>query len=330
MKYFWLIIGTLVALTVGVMLFKRPSPTPAPTSPPRVAASTTEPPKPAISESVKPPAPAPSVAAPSPTPSPAAPALSPDVSQPQPATQHNAHHNASAAPTASAATPPLTSPPPSPPPPPAPATEPKATEDKMQSAAPAVKSDSPAAKPDAPGASGAAPSGDAGKFTLGPPTKVQKEDDGWTRVDDRFLVKGAGTAEDPMLVPWELLVSASETYRPRTGLKEMPRRVADLKGKHVKITGYVLFPLMGTGATELLLMRNQWDGCCIGVPPTPYDAVEVKLKEAADRKDAYISYVSVEGVLDVDPYVNRDFLLGLFTMDRAQLVQPAKDKDRGL
>ncbi len=328
MKYFWLIIGTLVALTAGVMLFKRPAPAPAPTNPPPVTASTPESAKPAVPEAAKPPTPASSVAASPPPPSAPAQAPAPDVSQPQPATQHNGYHSASATPPASAATPTLpTTPPPHSP---APPTEPKATEDKKESAAPAVKSDSPAAKPDAPGASGAAPSSDAAKFTLGPPTKAQQEDDGWTRLDDRFLVKGAGTAEDPMLVPWELLVSASETYRPRTGLKEMPRRVADLKGKHVKITGYVLFPLMGTGATELLLMRNQWDGCCIGVPPTPYDAVEVKLKEAADRKDAYISYVSVEGVLDVDPYVNRDFLLGLFTMDRAQLVQPAKDKDRGL
>ena len=29
---------------------------------------------------------------------------------------------------------------------------------------------------------------------------------------------------------------------------------------------------------EALVMLNQWDGCCIGVPPTPYDAVEVRLR----------------------------------------------------
>lgn len=165
------------------------------------------------------------------------------------------------------------------------------------------------------------------KFILGPETEVKKEDDGWTRLDGRFLVRGSGTKDDPMIVPWELLVSASETYRPRTGLKEMPRRVADLKGKHVRITGYALFPLMSMETTELLLMRNQWDGCCIGVPPTPYDAVEIKLAKPADRKDTFISFVSIEGVLDVDPYVNRDFLLGLYTMSDASVSQPAKGKD---
>ncbi|MFM9958262.1 MAG: DUF3299 domain-containing protein [Phycisphaerales bacterium] len=165
------------------------------------------------------------------------------------------------------------------------------------------------------------------KFTLGPETEVKKEDDGWTRLDGRFLVRGSGSKTDPLIVPWELLVSASETYRPRTGLKEMPRRVADLKGKHVKVTGYALFPLMSLETTELLLMRNQWDGCCIGVPPTPYDAVEITLSKPADRKDTFVTFVTLEGVLDVDPYVNRDFLLGLYTLKDATISQPAKGKD---
>lgn len=172
----------------------------------------------------------------------------------------------------------------------------------------------------------------ASKYTLGPPTEVKAEEDGWTRLDGKYLVRGSGTASDPLIVPWELLVSASETYRPRTGTREMPRRVADLKGKHVKVTGYALFPLMSMETTELLLMRNQWDGCCIGVPPTPYDAVEVKLAKPADRKDSLLTFVTLEGVIDVDPYVNRDFLLGLYTMSGATLVQPAKgsDADKGL
>ena len=38
---------------------------------------------------------------------------------------------------------------------------------------------------------------------------------------------------------------------------------------------------MAESADASLMMLNQWDGCCIGVPPTPYDAIEVKLKEAA-------------------------------------------------
>lgn len=188
-----------------------------------------------------------------------------------------------------------------------------------------------AKSPEAPTPSAASPGSGTDKgpaFTLGPPTDIKHEDDGWTRLDGRYLVRGNGTsATDPLIVPWELLVSASESYRPRTGLKEMPRRVADLKGKHVKITGYVLFPLMSLETTEVLLMRNQWDGCCIGVPPTPYDAVEVKLAKPADRKDSLLSFVTIEGVIDVDPYLNKDFLLGLYTLSEGAISQPAKGKD---
>jgi hypothetical protein len=196
-------------------------------------------------------------------------------------------------------------------------------------AKPSSEAPQPAAQtPPAPAGSSATKPEDTGpKFTLGPATEVKQEEDGWTRLDGKYLVRGTGTASDPLIVPWELLVSASESYRPRSGLKEMPRRVADLKGKHVRVTGYALFPLMSLETTEVLLMRNQWDGCCIGVPPTPYDAVEVKLAKPADRKDSLVSFVTLEGVLDVDPYVNRDFLLGLFTMSEAALVQPAKGKD---
>ena len=44
-----------------------------------------------------------------------------------------------------------------------------------------------------------------------------------------------------------------------------------LTSEHVEITGYVAFPMLMDEADELLVMLNQWDGCCIGVPPTPYD-----------------------------------------------------------
>lgn len=325
MRTFWMIIGVLVLATAGVIAYNRlggtgrvetpaaaaPAPQPVP-EPPHASQATSHAPHTQQSPVVSPPSMAEKT-----TESPAGTATSPPTGS-----GHNAYHRAGASDIASASipTPPsktVATPAPTP-------VEPVITPGSGSGPGDTQPKDESSGTP--------APAGNAnaGAFTVGPPTQVEHEDDGWTRLDGRFLVKGEGTPEDPMIVPWELLVSASETYRPRTGSKEMPRRVADLKGKHVKITGYVLFPLMMTETTELLLMRNQWDGCCIGVPPTPYDAVEVKLKAPADRRESFISYVSVEGVLDVDPYVNRDFLLGLFTMDKAELVQPAKDKDKGL
>lgn len=335
MKTFWSIIGVLVIATAAVWVINggafRSAGKPAPQTPQPPAAAAPSP-RPSTPEAVREPepAPTPSPNAPDPvqtTPAPAATAVTPP-------TGHNAYHGAggalpAAGGTGQAGTPAAKIPSDSP------LSglndlllkgDPKSEGTASSPAKPAGTTAEDPAKP-------AATTADKGPvFTLGPVTDVKQEDDGWTRLDGRYLVRGAGTPTDPMVVPWELLVSASESFRPRSGLKEMPRRVADLKGKHVKITGYVLFPLMSMETTEVLLMRNQWDGCCIGVPPTPYDAVEVKLAKPADRKDSLLSFVTIEGVIDVDPYLNKDFLLGLYTLSEGTLSQPAKgkDDDRGL
>jgi len=153
------------------------------------------------------------------------------------------------------------------------------------------------------------------------PVKLEAVEDGWTRVDDRFMIRGQGSAEDPYIIPWDILVSASETYRPRLGKRVLPERVTMLAGKHVRITGFLLFPMFTSSADELLIMRNQWDGCCIGIPPTPYDAVEVKVTQAVERRDMFVQYATVEGVLKVEPYVNRDWLLGLYVIENARVLK---------
>lgn len=153
------------------------------------------------------------------------------------------------------------------------------------------------------------------------PARTRPGEDGFTIYDERFPVKGAGTAEDPIEVTWDLLVSASETFQPRMGKKRLPERIAMLDKKHVRITGYVAFPIMAAAQNEMLSMRNMWDGCCIGVPPTPYDAVEVKLKAAATGRDRFTAFGTVEGVMQVDPYIKGNWLLGLYLMEGATLSQ---------
>ena len=95
--------------------------------------------------------------------------------------------------------------------------------------------------------------------------------------DGKYEIRGLGTPESPYRVSWECLTSASESYMPRLHENEIPQRIALLHGKVLEIDGYQAFPLMVSETKELIVMLNQWDGCCIGVPPTPYDAVEVKL-----------------------------------------------------
>lgn len=151
----------------------------------------------------------------------------------------------------------------------------------------------------------------------GPAVTVQ--DDGSLLVDGRFTVTGKGTKEDPYRVSWDYLISASETYKPRLGQKKLPEWLTILNDKHVRLTGYVAFPLMAQEPNELLVMLNQWDGCCIGIPPTPYDAVEVKLEKPAVGSQRFTIHGTLEGKFKVDPYLVKDWLVGLYTMEDAVL-----------
>ncbi|MDX2114827.1 MAG: hypothetical protein SFZ24_04290 [Planctomycetota bacterium] len=189
------------------------------------------------------------------------------------------------------------------------------------STAAAATATAPAAPPDAASAETAAVLDERFKNFEVVPARKRQTDDGWTLLDERFPVRGAGTADDPLQVTWDLLASASETFQPRLGKKRLPERIVMLDGKHVRVTGYVAFPILAAAQNEMLSMRNMWDGCCIGVPPTPYDAIEVRLGSAASGKDRFTSYGTVEGKFSVDPYIKGNWLLGLYLMDDAKLSQ---------
>lgn len=154
-------------------------------------------------------------------------------------------------------------------------------------------------------------------------SSMVRQADGTLLVNDRFVVKGDGSAEKPFEVTWEYLVSAGETYDPKNNQNKVPEHIQMLDGKHVRITGYIAFPLYVQTATELLAMLNQWDGCCIGVPPTPYDAVEVRLAQPAEGDDRMTTFGSVTGVFGVKPYVVGGWLVGLYVMERAALAPGA-------
>ncbi len=144
--------------------------------------------------------------------------------------------------------------------------------------------------------------------------------------DGRYEIRGEGTKESPYRVSWECLASASETYVPRLNEHDMPQRVALLDGAWVQVEGYLAFPLMVSETKELLVMLNQWDGCCIGVPPTPYDAIEVKLLEPAKRSGAHatFNFGGVKGRLRVDPYLIENWLVGLYVLEDAAMVEGAR------
>ncbi len=150
-------------------------------------------------------------------------------------------------------------------------------------------------------------------------SKFEEREDGSTLVDGRFVIRGKGTKEEPYQVTWDMLVATAELYDPRRNRLKLPERVKMLDGKYVTIVGYVAFPIVAEGANEMLAMLNSWDGCCIGVPPTPYDAVEVRLRADATAEQMLMNWGSVTGRFKVEPYLAANWLLGLYLMEDAVL-----------
>jgi hypothetical protein len=180
-------------------------------------------------------------------------------------------------------------------------------------AKPAVPELAPATAPQT--AAGA----DAGSQLFGD-AKAELKPDGSLLIDGKYVVKGKGTKADPYKVTWDQLVSAQNEYAPKEGKKTIPARVTALNDKWVDITGYVAFPLMSTESDELLSMMNQWDGCCIGIPPTPYDAIEVRLASAVSGNARLTTYGSISGKFKVDAHLVGGWLVGLYVMDDAKLT----------
>lgn len=154
------------------------------------------------------------------------------------------------------------------------------------------------------------------------PSKFERLPDGAIVADDVWKITGDGTAENPYLVSWEFLASAGDTYTPRVNDFGFPERILLLHGKYVRVAGYLAFPLVAPTSSECLVMLNQWDGCCIGVPPTPYDAVEVKLVAPMPRSRKHsMAYGTVEGLFEVDPYIVESWLVGLYMIKDSTVEQ---------
>ena len=93
-----------------------------------------------------------------------------------------------------------------------------------------------------------------------------------------------------------------------------------LNGAYVRISGFIAFPLIVTESSECLVMLNQWDGCCIGTPPTPFDCIEVRLDKAVPIKGKHlIQYGTIRGLLRVEPFSAGKYLLGLYRIEHGQV-----------
>ena len=180
-----------------------------------------------------------------------------------------------------------------------------AADPMMEAAAAAVRTESPAAPAQTPAA--AAPAG--------PSFEIRA--DGSMSVVGVGVIPGNGTVQRPFVLAWDTLRSVQREFNPRQGQSEVPQWLNALNGKRVRIEGNTLLPVVAQTTDELLVMQNPWDGCCLGVPPTPYDAIEVKLSRPQRMGNSPTGYGQVEGVFKIDPYIVSGWLLGLYMIEDA-------------
>ena len=157
------------------------------------------------------------------------------------------------------------------------------------------------------------------------PDPIAAPSSGERLIDGRFSVAGAGTRDDPFILPWPLMLSANETFQPHADMEELPDWCDELDGAWVEISGFLFLPIVEEETDDLLVMRYEWDGCCIGLPPSAFDSFEVTLAEPLPLQRNTFDYGSVIGRLKVDPWTRDGWVLGLYLLNEATLVRDAPE-----
>ena len=151
------------------------------------------------------------------------------------------------------------------------------------------------------------------------PATITHGNNNQLEVDGRYTILGSGTELDPYRITWDLLKSAYETMDLNGSRMTPPKRLEMLNGTFVQISGYLAPPLWGQETKELLVMLNRWDGCCVGLPPTPFDCIEAQLASPMKLGAAHtISYGTIRGKFIVEPFKAGTFLIGLYRLEEAQ------------
>ena len=154
--------------------------------------------------------------------------------------------------------------------------------------------------------------------TVGERATVVRIDDQTVRIDGKYTVRGKGTESDPFQITWEMLASASAGVDAAAGKYVLPGRIADLRGAWVRISGYWAPPLQVFEAKEAMVMLNKWDGCCIGLPPTPFDSIEAAFAAPIAVKGMHVyRYGTIKGRMQVEPIAAGSFLLGFYRLEDA-------------
>ncbi len=106
----------------------------------------------------------------------------------------------------------------------------------------------------------------------------------------------------------------------------VPEDVRALDGRWVTLTGNLLVPWAESEVTRFVLAKNPWDGCCLGIPPGPYDSVAVELRVGKKLADRYSSVQTISGRFRVQLERSEGYVTGLYKLvDAVEGAIPSPD-----
>ena len=147
---------------------------------------------------------------------------------------------------------------------------------------------------------------------------VRRVDERTLELDGRFRVVGNGSDADPYVITWEMLTSASEYVDPAQNARTPPSWVRLLDGTYVEISGYYSTAVRVALAKNLLLTLNRWDGCCIGVPPTAFDAIDITMRDPLPMRGLHLTrFGTFKGLFRAECVDAAGFLIGLYRLEDA-------------
>lgn len=81
---------------------------------------------------------------------------------------------------------------------------------------------------------------------------------------------------------------------------KIPDAVKAHHGKWVTITGHVLLSWATEEITQFQLAKNPWDGCCMGVPPSYFNAVRVQMAPGGKFSNRFDRVATISGRFRAD------------------------------
>ncbi len=157
--------------------------------------------------------------------------------------------------------------------------------------------------------------------TRTPNEVVQRIDERTIELDNRFRVIGGGRDDDPYRISWELLTSATAYIDPAQLAVTPPPWIRLLDDTIIEISGYYSTPLRVDRTKSLMLTLNRWDGCCVGLPPTPFDAIDLVLRDPMEMKGLHmLRFGTFRGRLRVEVFEAAGYLIGLYRIEDAVFV----------